>query len=191
MALPLVLCGLVVVALVFVAFQQLSVSGRHKVSWTEDRARAKYIAESALNMAAAAIFQNDFEQRWYKQSSKPNGKYNGFSGQFEGKYGGGTYKVVAEDIYKVTPIKMSEKEGSADSVTFMTAAEVANSVHNNHKVAAKLTYNRIDLFAEGTYGNYTVVAYQALALMPEEPVYKLVSSESMGQDKTNFIYEWR
>ena len=191
MVLPLVLCGLVVVALVFVAFQQLSVSGRHKVSWTEDRARAKYIAESALNMAAAAIFQNDFESRWYKSGSRPNGKYNGFSGSFEGSYGGGSYKVVAEDIYKAQPVKMSDKEGSADSVTFMTAAEVANAVQKDHKVAAKITYNRIDLFAEGTYGNYTVVAYQALALMPEEPVYKHVKSESMGADKTNFIYEWR
>ena len=114
-----------------------------------------------------------------------------FSGSFEGNYGGGKFKVVAEDIYKVQPIKMSEKEGSADSVTFMTAPEVANAVQKDHKVAAKITYNRIDLFAEGTYGNYTVVAYQALALMPEEPVYKLVKSESMGADKTNFIYEWR
>ena len=191
MALPLVIIGVVVTLLVFVSFQRLSVSGRHRVSWSEDRIRAKYIAESALNMAAAAIFQNDFEKRWYKKTSKPNGKYNGFSGCFEGEYGGGRFRVVAEDIYKATPIMMSDKFGSEDSYPFMSAAEVAINAQKNHEVAAKLTYNRIDLFAEGTYGNYTVVAYQALVLMPEEPVYKLVDSQPMGDNMTNFIYEWR
>jgi len=191
MALPLVLLGLMVVAAAFVAFHQLSISSRHKVSWVEDRARAKYIAESALNMAAAAIFQNDFEKRWYKQTSQPNGKYNGFSGSCAGSYGGGTYRVVAEDIYKARPVKMSDTEGSPDAVTFMTAAEVEIKAREDHKVAAKLTYDRIDLFAGGTYGNYTVVAYQALALMPEEPVFKYVDSHSMGGDMTDFIYEWR
>lgn len=191
MALPLVLVGLVIVALAFVAFQQLSVSSRHKVSWVEDRARAKYIAESALTMAAAAIFQNDFEARWYKQSSTPNGKYNGFSGSYTGSYAGGSFRVVAEDIYKAKPVKMRDTEGSPDAVTFLTAAEVEIKARQDHEVAAKLTYDRIDMFAEGTYGNYTVVAYQALALMPEEPVFKYVDAQSMGGDMTNFVYEWR
>lgn len=191
MALPLVLVGLVVVSLAFLAFQRLSVSSRHQVSWADDRARARYIAESALVMASAAIFQNDFEARWYKQTPKPNGKYNGFSGSFEGAYAGGTYRVVAEDIYKAKPIKLSDTESGPDAVTFLTAAEVEIRAREDHKVAAKLTYDRIDLFAEGTYGNYTVVAYQALALMPEEPVFKYVDAQDMGGDRTNFIYEWR
>ena len=161
--LPLILVGVLVMGVLFLAFHQLSKSSRHRMSWSFDRMVAKNIAESALSMASAAIFQNDFENRWYKTASSPNGKYGGFQGSFEGQYGGGTFRVVAEDIIIMDGQSVDSKDALEE-----------------------MTYNRIDLFAEGTYGNYKVVAYQVLALMPEEKVYKVKGTQ--GEDN---IYEQR
>ena len=156
--LPLVLVGVVVVALIFIAFFRISVSSRKKVSWNEDRLKARYVAEAGLAAAAAAIFQNDFEARWYKKGS-PNGKYGGFSGECSGTYGGGTYRVVAEDVVHLDGAEYAKLGGQDAQIKFLQEA----------------TYERIDLFCEGTYGSYTVVAYQALALLPEEPVYRMTN----------------
>lgn len=158
--LPLVLVGVVVVALLFIAFFKLSVSGRKKVSWNEDRLKARYVAEAALAAAAASIFQNDFEARWYKQGTTANGKYGGFCGESKGSYGGGSYRVVAEGVVRTDGMKFDDR-----------------------KSVEELTYDRIDLFAEGSYGSYTVVAYQALALMPEEKVYRV---QGTGKDQITF-----
>ena len=161
--LPLVLVGTVLIAVVFLAFHQLSQTSRHRMSWSYDRMVAKNIAESALSMASAAIFQNNFEARWYKTTSSPNGKYGGYAGSYEGTYGGGHFKVVAEDIVIMDGQSVDSKQDLEE-----------------------MTYNRIDLFAEGTYGNYKVVAYQVLALMPEEKVYKVKGIS--GEDN---VYEQR
>lgn len=158
--LPLVLVGVVVVAIIFLAFFQLSASGRRQVSWNEDRLKARYVAEAGLAAAAAAIFQNDFEARWYKKGSSPNGKYGGYSGECSGSYGGGKYRVVAEDVVRAEGIDFKDR-----------------------KSVEELTYDRVDLFAEGTYGSYTVVAYQALAFLPEEPVYRV---QGTGADQITF-----
>jgi len=130
---------------------------------------AKNIAESALSMASAAIFQNNFEGRWYKTTSTPNGKYGGYAGSYEGVYGGGKFKIVAEDVIIMDGQSIETKDALEE-----------------------MTYNRIDLFAEGTYGNYKVVAYQALALMPEEKVYKVLrTSGPKGTEEEENIYEQR
>lgn len=161
--LPMVLLGTVLIAVIFLAFHQLSQTSRHRMSWSYDRMVAKNIAESALAMASAAIFQNDFETRWYKTTSSPNGKYGGFAGSYEGVYGGGNFKVVAEDVIIMDGQSVDSKQDLEE-----------------------MTYNRIDLFAEGSYGNYKVVAYQALALMPEEKVYK-----AQGVSGEDTVYEQR
>ncbi len=115
----------------------------------ERRVQAQYLAESTMTAAAAAIFQNDFKSRWYRQKS---GRYGGYYGEWAGSYGAGSFEVVAEDMVKATVKEDDEKS------------------------VKEATYNRIDLFSKGTCEGYSVVLYQALVLMPEEPVYEGISS---------------
>ncbi|MBI4870493.1 MAG: hypothetical protein HY814_02890 [Candidatus Riflebacteria bacterium] len=131
-------------------FQYTAMASYRNLRHTERRVRAQYIAESAATAAAAAIFQNDFKGRWYRQHP---GRYGGFCGKWTGHYGEGTFEVVAEDV-----VKARVNEGDEKSVK-------------------EATYNRIDLFSKGTCGEYSVVLYQALVLISEERVYEGVSSD--------------
>lgn len=151
LSLVAILVASVIALVVVAAFQMQSTASLKQTAKTEKRIRARMIAESALSGAAAVIFQNPFENRWYKDGRSA---YGGFSGRTTGKYGGGTYEVVAEDVVK----------GNTDPA--------------NEEALAELTYNRIDLFSKGTYEGFSVVVYQALVLMPEEPVY---SVQTVGQ----------
>src|SRR5205085_10995366 len=117
-----------------------------------------YVAEAGMTAAAAAIFQNPFEARWYKQGIS---RYGGFSGTWSSALAGGTCTVVAEDVVKATLDPKSEK-------SFQDAR-----------------YNRIDIFSRGTYEDYSVVLYQAIVLMPEEPVYEGIPA-TMGTTGTQF-----
>lgn len=145
-AIPLVILALVVF-FVFAGTLLFTSKGEYRlVRKTEDRERARYIAESGMAMASALIFQNDFEDRWYRKSV---GKY-GYTHVVEGPFSGGTFRVRAEDIVN----------------------EMSDTMKNDKEVrVTKLTYKRIDLFARGTYGNESVVLYQALTMYPEEKVY--------------------
>lgn len=129
------------------SFQYTSRSSYRGLKQMEKRVQAQYLAESAMTAAAAAIFQNDFKSRWYRQ--RP-GRYGGYYGEWAGTYGEGSFTVVAEDI-----VKSTVKEDDEKSVK-------------------EATYNRIDVFSKGTCAGYSVVLYQALVLMPEEPVYEAV-----------------
>lgn len=145
-AIPLVILALMVF-FVFAGTLLFTSKGEYRlVRKTEDRERARYIAESGLAMASALIFQNDFEDRWYRRSV---GKY-GYTHVIEGPFSGGTFRVRAEDIVN----------------------EMSETMKNDKEArVTKLTYKRIDLFARGTFGNESVVLYQALTMYPEEKVY--------------------
>jgi len=114
------------------------------------RERARLIAEAGLAKGSAMIFQNEFEQRWYKQVRS---KY-GFTASFTGEISGGEYEVRAEDIINTLRPDM-----------------VGGDVVARQKRVSKLKYNRIDLFSRGTYGDQSVIVYQAVVLKPEEKVY--------------------
>lgn len=150
LAIPLVVGGLIV----FVIFaSSLMFSSKEEYRLLQKsiyRERARQIALAGLAKATALIFQNDFESRWYKQSKS---KY-GFTGSFSGEIGGGEYEVRAEDIVN----EMSSGMTGGDSVS-------------RENRVTKLTYNRIDLFARGTYAKQSVIVYQAVVLKPEEKVY--------------------
>ena len=110
--------------------------------------RARVVAESAVEAARALVFQNDFDNRWYKQQKVKAGRY-GFTGEMKGTLGGGTFRVVAEDVTNTT-----EGLGSGD-----------------YGWIASLTYNRIDLFSEGWFDDTKVIVYRSLYWHPEQKVF--------------------
>lgn len=130
---------------------------------TANLARAKEVARAGLAHASALIFQNDFENRWYKMQQGPHGFY----GTLEGTVGSGaylgTYKVVAEDIANEMPAQWQGDEPEAKALRL-----------------EGLKYNRIDLFSEGTFGDTRVIVYQAVVLYPEERVYSFTKEDSGG-----------
>ena len=150
LAIPLVVGGLIV----FVIFaSSLMFSSKEEYRLLQrgiQRQRARMIALAGLAKATALIFQNDCESRWYRTNKS---KY-GFTDSFAGEIGGGEFEVRAEDIVN---------EMSPDMVG-------GDSVSRENRITG-LTYNRIDLFARGTFGNQSVIVYQAVVLKPEEKVY--------------------
>ncbi len=160
-AIPLVVLA-IMVFMIFAGTLLFTSKGEYRlVKKTEDRERARYIAESAIAIASSLIFQNNFEDRWYR---KTIGKY-GYTHVIEGAFAGGTYRVRAEDVMnELTP------EMKAD----------------NEKRILELRYKRVDLFARGAFGNEAVILHQALSLQPEEKVYGytttvLTSNDGMTQ----------
>ena len=149
-AIPLVV-GAIFVFIIFASSLMFSSKEEYRlVKKSIYRERARYVALAGLAKATALIFQNDFERRWYKQDKS---KY-GFTGKFTGSIGGGDFEVRAEDIVN----------GLSPDMTGGDAA-------SRERRVTGLTYNRIDLFARGTYGDQSVIVYQALVLKPEEKVY--------------------
>jgi hypothetical protein len=125
--------------------------------------RAKMLARSGLAHASSLIFQNPFENRWYKQFQGPHGYFGVLEGTLGEGSEQGTYKVVAEDIANELP----------DDWKGANSAAKAKRLEGLH-------YNRIDLFSEGNYGDARVIIYQAVVLYPEEAVYSYIKSESGG-----------
>ena len=111
--------------------------------------RARLIAESAIEMARALVFQNEFQRRWYRQDKIGHKRY-GWRGTMKGALGGGTFLVVGEDV--------------TNSTKDFSVSDLAS--------IKKLTYNRVDLFAEGRYEDCKVVVYKALFWHPEERVFE-------------------
>ncbi len=145
-AIPLVMLALIVF-FIFAGTLLFTSKGEYRlVRKTENRERARYIAESAMAVATSLIFQNDFEDRWYRKSK---GRY-GYTHVIEGAFGGGDYRVRAEDMMN----------------------ELTTELENDkEKRINEFTYRRIDLFARGTFAKERVVLYQAISLKPEEKVY--------------------
>lgn len=163
-AIPLVVLGLILF-FVFAGMLLFTSKGEYRlVRKTEDRERARYIAEAGLAIAGSLVFQNDFENRWYR---KTVGKY-GYTHVIGGDFAGGTYRVRAEDVMN----------------------ELTNELKNDkEKRINKLTYKRIDIFSRGSFGNESVVAYQALSLHPEERVYGFdTSSIDLGDGVSQVAY---
>ena len=160
---PMVILALVVFGIYALTLIQSSQGEYRLTKKTINLSRAKMVARAGLAHASALIFQNEFTDRWYKQTPGPHGYY----GVLEGTIGvdpyEGTYKVVAEDIANELP---------ADWVGDDPEAK-ANRLEG-------LKYNRIDLFAEGNYGGTRVVVYQAVMLYPEEKVYEYEKTELGG-----------
>ena len=127
-AIPLVVLALIVFS-IFAGTLLFTSKGEYRlVKKTEDRERARYIAEAGMAVASSLIFQNDFEDRWYK---KTIGKY-GYTHSIAGEFSGGSYKVRAEDLMN----------------------ELFDELKNDkEKRIQKLTYKRIDLFSRGTFGS--------------------------------------
>jgi len=149
-AIPLVV-GAIFVFIIFASSLMFSSKEEYRLLQKNIyRERARYVALAGLAKATALVFQNDFEQRWYKQDKS---KY-GFTGSFSGEVGGGKFVVRAEDV-----------------VNEMTSDMVGGDAVSRENRVTKLTYNRIDLFARGTYGDQSVIVYQAVVLKPEEKVY--------------------
>lgn len=145
-AIPLVILALIVF-FIFAGTLLFTSKGEYRlVKKTEDRERARYIAEAGMAVASSLIFQNDFEDRWYRKNV---GKY-GYTHAIAGDFAGGNYKVRAEDLMN----------------------ELTDELRNDkEKRIQKFTYKRIDIFARGTFGSESVLLYQALSLNPEEKVY--------------------
>lgn len=132
-------------ALLFLVFGALLFSSRHETNFIElsmRRMKAQYIAEAGAALAAAQIFDGTFENRFH--AGERQGPH-GYVGHLAADFADGAYYVVCEDI--ANPIEKPEKE------------------------FARATYNRIDLFARGTYKGTSVVVYKALIRHPEEKVY--------------------
>lgn len=161
---PLVILALVLFGLFAFTLIQSSQGEYRLTQKTVDLERAKMLARSGLAHASALIFQNPFEERWYKQNQGPHGYF----GVLEGKLGEGTpeegsYKVVAEDIANELPSGWEGSDSSAKA-----------------KRLEGLKYNRIDLFSEGIFRDTRVILYQALVLYPEEKVYAYEKESSSG-----------
>lgn len=163
-AIPLVILALVVFLSLAGTLLFTSKGEYRMVKKTEDRERARYIAESAIAIASSLIFQNDFEARWYR---KVVGKY-GFTHVIEGEFAGGTYRIRAEDVMN----------------------ELTDAMKNDKEARIKtLTYKRVDLFARGVFGSESVVVYQALSLNPEEKVYAYdTQTIDLGDSVTQAAY---
>lgn len=166
---PLVVLALVLFGL-FATTLLRSGQGEYRLaSKTVERERAKLLAQAGISKAAALIYQNTFEDRWYKQVQGPHG----WVGTLEGLLGEGPdegyYKVVAEDVANELPPDW-----------------VGNSPEAKAKRIEGLTYNRIDLFAEGVFGNSRILLYQAIVLLPEEKVYAYdVNDDGVTKTFTN------
>jgi len=126
---------------------------------TIERERAQLIADSAIALGRSLIFQNDFDGRWYKQQVFGSSRI-GFKGQMQGRFGDGTFTLVAEDV---------ANDGSA--------MDVAERVQ-------KLTYNRTDLFAEGRYGSTSVIVVKSLFWHPEQQCYGYTTTSAVRSDGT-------
>jgi len=144
----LVLFGIYVSFLMFASSNELALTSKQI---KQDRARV--IAESAIELGRALIFQNDFERRWYKQE-KLGAKRFGYKGSLSGTMGGGQFLLVGEDI-----------------------ANPATGAFQDW--VATVTYNRIDLFAEGRYDDYKVIVYRSLYWHPEQKVWKWGTQEKI------------
>ncbi len=145
-AIPLVVLA-IMIFMIFAGTLLFTSKGEYRlVKKTEDRERARYIAEAAMAIASSLVFQNNFDDRWYRKTA---GKY-GFTHVIEGPFGGGNYRVRAEDV-------MNE-----------LTTELKN---DKEKRILELKYKRIDLFARGVFGSESVILYQALSLQPDEKVY--------------------
>lgn len=158
MAIPLVLGALIVFAIFASTLMFSSKEEYRLLQRTIYRERARYIAQAGLARATALIFQNDFENRWHKGATR---SAYGYTGVFRGELGGGSYEVRAEDVMnRLTPE--------------MTGSDAASRVAR----VTGLTYNRVDLFARGTYGDQSMIVYQAVVLKPEEHVYAWDETET-------------
>ncbi|MBI3891286.1 MAG: hypothetical protein HY303_07120 [Candidatus Wallbacteria bacterium] len=163
-AIPLVVLA-IMIFMIFAGTLLFTSKGEYRlVKKTEDRERARYIAESAIAIASSLVFQNDFEDRWYR---KTIGKY-GYTHVIEGQFAGGSYRVRAEDIMN----------------------ELTDDLKNDkEKRILDLKYKRIDLFARGVFGNEAVILYQALSLQPEEKVYGFMTTVlDLGDGVSQTLY---
>lgn len=150
----LVLMGISVFMLLYAARGELGL-----IAKSIEQERARMIAESAIELSRAMIFQNDFAERWYRQEEFSGGRV-GYKGSLEGELGGGTFMVVAEDV---------ANDGSA--------MDVGTRVQS-------LTYNRIDLFAEGRFGETKVIVVKSLFWHPEQKVYAYSTEQGLRSDGT-------
>lgn len=161
MVVPLVVTALALFGLWATTLLQSSKGEYRLTKKAIDRERARLAAQAGLAHGAALIYQNPFTARWYKQQQGPHGYY----GVVEGTVGEGLelagYRVVAEDV--ANELEEDWKGASPEAK--------AKRIEN-------LTYNRIDLFSEGSYGDSKVILYQAVILHPEEKVYEADKSES-------------
>ncbi len=160
MVIPMVIAALVLFGLYATTLLQSSKGEYRLTKKAIDRERAKLLAQAGIAHASALIYQNSFEERWYKQTQGPHG----WVGTLEATLGEGAdegyYRVVAEDVANEVP---EDKRGG-------DAASKAWRIEN-------LTYSRIDLFAEGVFGESRVLLYEAVVLLPEENVYAFEKSE--------------
>lgn len=151
---PLVILALVLFGIFAITLIQSSQGEYRLTQKTVALERAKMVAQAGLAHASALIFQNPFEERWYKQHQGPNGYFGVLEGSIGRDPYQGSYKVVAEDIANQLP---GDWEGDAPEA--------------KAKRLEGLKYNRVDLFAEGNYAGTRVIVYQGIMLYPEEPVY--------------------
>lgn len=163
LVIPVVILALVVFGIYALTLIRSSQGEYRLTKKTINLSRAKMVARAGLAHASALIFQNEFSDRWYKQTPGPHGYYGVLEGTIGEPPFDGTYKVVAEDIANELPEDWVGDEPEAKA-----------------KRLDGLKYNRIDLFAEGHYGDTRVVVYQAVMLYPEEKVYQYEKSELGG-----------
>lgn len=158
-AVPAVVCALALFAMYAGMVMYYSKGELSLLNKTIKQERALMIAESAVEMGRALLFQNDFENRWYKQEEFGSERI-GFKGRLEGKIGGGSFLLVAEDV-------------ANDGRDIPPAKRIM-----------ELTYNRIDLFAEGRYGDTKVIVSRSLFWHPEQKCYGYTEESTTRSDGT-------